>query len=111
MIEIDPGTAMQGLTAWKTAVETVKQTIELVRAQPLTLIEATSIRYYLLPLVIAHFCTQLLIQVLTEPIPCVAHFFVLQTSSHDFFCARAGNEPNAKLITAAAKITLSMVTP
>ena len=32
MIDIDPGTMMQGLTAWKTAVETVKGTIDLFRS-------------------------------------------------------------------------------
>ena len=64
---------------------------------------------YLAPLLlIVHFCVQLLIQELTEPIPCVLHGPVLQNSSHDFFCASAGNEPNAKLITTATTIVLSM---
>jgi hypothetical protein len=70
-----------------------------------------SARYLPPLLLIAHFCVQLLMQLLTVPIPCVLHGPVLQNSSHVFFCANAGNELRARLIAAINIIGLSMFHP
>jgi hypothetical protein len=72
---------------------------------------STSARYLPPLLLIAHFCVQLLMQLLTVPIPCVLHGPVLQNSSHVFFCANAGNELRARLIAAINIIGLSMFHP